>query len=152
MFKASPRQKEVRIRREDVRPGIGELDFTASGKILRIIRLGIPEAGTVDEEESGGDDETSDGAVRSGVPAVLEESDPSVLQKKSSRSAVSLKRSSSVGEGESDRGSALTKPCGRGAASSVEEDIATLPWVGVLGREMLSQSQSTSASCSSHTL
>jgi hypothetical protein len=47
------------------------------------------------------------------------------------------------------------KPCGSDAAPSVEENTAAVPKVGkvgVLGSDMLSQSMSTSASSSSHTL
>jgi hypothetical protein len=154
-FRASPRQNSVRRQVEDVRPGIGEFDFKAGGKVPRMIRLGPWVAGGSDEDDPGRRFESAGVEVKVKVDAVLEKSTPSVSRRKDSKSVVSQKRSSSVEDDRTGREMVFVKPCGIDATSSVEEDNATVPSVGcfgVLGSDMLSHSRSTSASSSSHAL
>jgi hypothetical protein len=156
-FRASPRQKSVRRQIDEVRPGIGEFDFKAGGKVPRMIRLGVWRAGgsdSLDEVTSERPFETVSIEAKASVDVVLEKSMPSVSRRKVSKSEVSQNISSSAENDNTGQGSAFEKPCGSDATSSVEENDAAsmVAGVGVLGGEMLSQFMSTSASSSSHTL
>jgi hypothetical protein len=83
---------------EEIRPGIGEFDFKAGGKVPRMIRLGVWRADALDEDEddSGRNLETVGVEAKVEVDAVLEKPTPSVSRRRVSNSAVSQNRSSSV--------------------------------------------------------
>lgn len=140
-----------------MRPGIGEFDFKAGGKVPRMIRLGVWNVSRADvlvEDTSERIFETVGVEAKVNVDVVLENSMPSVSRRKVSKSEVSQNISSSAENDNTGHGPAFEKPCGSDATSSVEENNAasTVAGVGVLGSEMLSQSMSTSASSSSHAL
>jgi hypothetical protein len=81
---------------EEVRPGIGEFDFKAVGKVPRMIRLGVWRADALGEDDSGRILETVGVEAKVEVDVVVEKPTPSVSRRRVSNSAVSQNRSSSV--------------------------------------------------------